>query len=167
MKKIALDIAIVAVFVVTAWFVYQQYGEQIATSLFGAQLTTIYVEGAPLSVSIADEPAEHKQGLSGLEELNEFEGKLFIFDQPDYYGMWMKDMNFAIDIFWIDNDLRIIHIEENVTPDTYPDSFASDAPARFVLETNAFFARDNNLQVGDVVRIPANKLPEDLQKELQ
>lgn len=156
-------VAIVSVVV----FVYLKYDEEIYTFLVADDSLVMYVESSPLSVTIADEPAEHRQGLSGVESLSEFEGKLFIFPKEDYYGMWMKDMLFPIDIIWIDNDLRIVHIEENVSPATFPDTFATPVPARFVLETNAFFAKSANVEVGDVVSLPARATPRDLLDALQ
>ncbi|MDA8596893.1 DUF192 domain-containing protein [Candidatus Pacebacteria bacterium] len=167
MKKIFVDLIVIGVIVLTGMFVYQTYGEEIHHHLFGEQPATMYLGSTPIMVSVADEPAELRQGLSGVDSLKEFEGKLFIFPEEDFYGMWMKDMLFAIDIFWINNDMTIVHIEENVSPDTYPDTFTSTEPARFVLETNAFFASNGNITVGDKVVLPPSALPSDLIDILQ
>ena len=107
---------------------------------------------------------ERRQGLSGVDRLGEREGKLFVFDESGRYGIWMKDMNFAIDVFWIDENLRIVHIEENVLPSTYPAVFNTPEPARFILETNAFFADTFGISLGDRVGITANDLPADLRE---
>jgi len=167
MKKIIFDVLVLIVALVTIVFVYKTYGERIGIFLFGEQPGTMYVASTPVSVTIADETAEHQQGLSGVEELGEFEGMLFVFPEEDYYGMWMRDMLFPIDIIWINNNLKIVHIEENVSPDTYPDTFAPTEPARFVLEVNAFFVRNANLQVGNPVTLPPTAVPTDLIKVLQ
>ena len=65
-------------------------------------------------------------------------------------------------MIWINNEARIVHIEENVSPTTFPESFVSDEPARFVLETRAFFAKDSNVVVGDEVDLPVAAIPRDL-----
>ena len=167
MKKIFLDVFIIAVIVATAMFVYQTYGTQIIEFFFGEQPATMFVESTPISVTVADEYEEGVQGLSGVESLREFEGKLFVFPEEDLHGIWMKDMLMPLDIIWINNEFKIVHIEENVSPDTYPDSFEPEEPARFVLEVNAFFARNANVEVGDVVTVPASALPLDLIEILQ
>ena len=41
-----------------------------------------------------------RKGLSGRVETND--EMLFVFEREDYYGFWMKDMNFPIDIAWLD-----------------------------------------------------------------
>lgn len=167
MKKIILDILILSVVVATAMFVYKNYREQVMLFMFGEQPVTMYVRSTPLKVTIADDQLERTQGLSDVTQLGDFEGKLFVFSKEGYYGMWMKDMLIPLDIFWINNDLKIVHIEENVTPDTYPTSFRPTEPARFVLEVNAFFAESIKIQEGDSVSIPPQALPLDLVHILQ
>lgn len=162
MKRIIIDSIVLIAIVAAILYVYRYYGEEIITHFFGEQQSTMYVESTPIKVSIADEPEERTRGLSGVESLREFEGMLFVFPEEDYYGMWMKDMRFPLDILWINNDMRIVHIEENVKPETYPDSFTSDEPARFVLEVNAFFARNANVVEGDEVSLPPSAIPRDL-----
>jgi uncharacterized membrane protein (UPF0127 family) len=123
------------------------------------------IEEAFLSVTVADEPHEWRQGLSGTRQLENQTGMLFVFAEEDRYGMWMKDMNYPIDILWIDNNFSVVHIEENVAPETYPKVFSSPELARFVLEVPAFTAETFKLEVGDSAFIPVEVLPADLQTE--
>ena len=58
-------------------------------------------------------------------------------------------MNYPIDIIWLDKEGLVVHYKENVSPDTYPESFASPEPAWFVVETNAGFVNDNGIKIGD------------------
>ena len=167
LRKILFDILMLVAVLAVIIFWYQNYGEQTMVYLFGEPQETIYVDQVAMIVTYADKPAERKQGLAGVQSLGETEGKLFIFDTTGDYGMWMKDMLIPIDIFWIDEDLRIVHIEENVTPDTYPAIYHSPVPARFVLETNAFFADTLKIHVGDKLTIPAADLPADIKSRLQ
>lgn len=167
MRRILRDILIIAATVSIIWFVYVRYGDVIFLTLFGEQPATMYVRSTPIAVSIADEQQERVQGLSGVEALGEFEGKLFVFPEEDYYSMWMKDMLIPIDIVWINNEMEIVHIENNVLPSTFPNSFVSDEPARFVLEVNAFFMDSEQIKEGDTVTLPPSALPADLIEVLQ
>lgn len=166
-RKLLFEALVFVVIVITAVYLYRMYGSNVYEHFFGERPAVMYVESTPITVSIADEPEEHTLGLSGTESLGEFEGKLFVFPKEDYYGMWMRDMLFALDIIWINNEGRIVHIEENVTPESYPDTFVSTVPARFVLEVNAFFARNANVVVGDEVSLPPSAIPADLIEILQ
>ncbi len=100
--------------------------------------------------SIADTDAERQLGLSNTTEIPVGVAKVFIFDTSAAWGFWMKDMNYPIDIFWLDENGRVIHIAENISPDTYPTSFAPPEPALYVIETKAGFASENNIQVEEV-----------------
>jgi len=127
---------------------------------------TAYVGSTALSVSVADSPAELELGLSEVASLGEFQGKLFIFPDQQRHGIWMKDMNFAIDVLWFNNDLVLVHIEEAVSPSSYPTIFAPREKARFVIETNAFLASSLQMQLGDRLLLPSSLLPDDIQLNL-
>lgn len=90
-----------------------------------------------INIEIADTNAERMQGLSGRESLETGRGILFIFPESGLYGFWMKDMNFSIDIIWLNGDLQPIGIEKNISPDSYPQVFYPPVPVKYVLEVNA------------------------------
>lgn len=104
-----------------------------------------------LEAEIADTNTKRENGLSWRKEILPNEGMLFVFDREGYYGFWMKDMNFSIDIIWLDKNKKIIHTEHNVTPQTYPKTFNSPTPSLYVLETAAGFSVENNIKIGDFI----------------
>ena len=100
--------------------------------------------------SIADTDTERALGLSNTKEIPAGVAKVFIFESSAKWSFWMKDMNYSIDIFWLDENGRVVHIVESVTPDTYPStSFSPPVPAKYVIETKAGFAKENNIRVGE------------------
>lgn len=111
-------------------------------------------QNAILLSKVAKTNDERIRGLSGKESLGYNEALLFVFDKEDNYGIWMKDMNFSIDIAWLDKNKKIIYIENNVSPETFPKTFYPTnnefgVKALYVLETNANFFLENNIKVGD------------------
>lgn len=62
---------------------------------------------------------------------------MFIFDKPDYYGFWMKDMFYPIDIVFLDSDMKVISYIDNVDPASYPETFYPEEPAKYVIEMNS------------------------------
>jgi uncharacterized membrane protein (UPF0127 family) len=66
----------------------------------------------------------------------------------------MKDMNYALDIIWAAEGGEIVHIEEDVSPESFPTAFASPKPAWFVIEANAGFVERHQIEIGDDVVIP-------------
>ena len=128
---------------------------------------TIYIADTPFSVRVADTPAERAQGLSGTAPLGPREGMLFIFPESDRYGFWMKDMNYPIDILWFDDTLQLVDVAINVRPESYPESFAPDAPARFVVELPAFTADRLQFSEGERLTLPGTIVPQDVTVNLQ
>lgn len=102
-----------------------------------SELQTITVGGQEFKVEIADTEAKREQGLSGRASLPPGEGMLFEFAADTKPAFWMKEMNFPLDIAWLDPDFKIIGVERNVAPATYPQTFSPPRPIRYVLEVNA------------------------------
>ena len=109
------------------------------------------ISNVVLKVELANTFESQTLGLSGRENLKEKEGMLFVFDHLDRYAFWMKDMNFPIDIIWLDENKKIIHIERDVRPESYPTTFGPDQRSLYVLEVVSGFADKYNLKIGDGV----------------
>lgn len=109
----------------------------------------IKIAGQTVKVDLALTPEAQAQGLSGRKTLGENEGMLFVFDQPGRYSFWMKNMNFPIDIIWLNENLRVIFIEKNLLPTSYPQTYTPLGASKYVLEVQAGFAEKNNLEDGD------------------
>jgi uncharacterized membrane protein (UPF0127 family) len=102
-------------------------------------------------VDVVSTPADMKKGLSGRKSMLPRHGMLFVFPSFKKQAMWMPDMNFPLDIVWIDDDKTITKIEVNATPcaDNHNcKSYSSVYPAKYAIELNAFDAIHIGLRVG-------------------
>lgn len=118
---------------------------------------SITIDGHTFSLLLAKTEAEKEKGLSGKSSISQDTGMLFIFDKADFYDFWMKDMEFPLDIIWINKD-KIVTIQDDLQPATTTDvtlipRFKSIAPADRVLEINAGLAKKYNFKNGDTVKI--------------
>lgn len=159
-KWVSVFIALLSIIVLT--FTYKCGIEKVCKSSLLEKVVrsgaVITLPQGKLSVEIADTPSARMQGLSGRTGLDEGEGMLFVFDQPGRYGFWMKDMTFPIDIVWISQDGYVVHMEKNVSPDTYfkqdpPQTFVNTPNALYVLELGAGEAEKHGLYLGTKVKI--------------
>lgn len=123
--------------------------------------------GEIIFVEIADTSEKQEQGLSGKSKLNEFvrdqkirtEGMLFVFEKPEILNFWMKDMNFDLDMIWLDENLKIVHIEKNALASSYDNNNPASSTiftngnnlAKYVLEINAGLSNELNLREGDTL----------------
>lgn len=113
----------------------------------------IVIGSTTVEASVADSMSERIKGLSDTPLLPEEVVKLFAFGALGEHSIWMKDMNYDLDIIWVDKTGEIVHIEKDVSPDTYPESFSSPVPAWYVIEAVAGFTEKNEIVVGDKVEI--------------
>jgi len=165
--KSAILIIIVGLLIVGGWFVLRGGGEfnvsrseivtQEATGTGGVNTylpsITIAIDGIKLDADVAETAEEKAMGLSGRKSLAEEEAMLFVYDKPDRYSFWMKDMNFPIDIIWIDEDLKVVDITENLQPESFPQKFTSKKQAQYVVEVNAGWVEEHRVHIGSPVSL--------------
>lgn len=114
-------------------------------------VSLLTINGIRFSVEKVVSPAQRIKGLSGRKKLAEDHGMLFVYPSDGYYSFWMKDMNFPIDIIWIDSHKRIVDIAAKIYPETYPQTFTSRSAARYILEVNAGTTDRYSIQHGDEI----------------
>lgn len=108
-----------------------------------------------IDLEVVSSRAALTQGLSGRETLPPNEGMLFDFQSEDEYCMWMKDMNFSLDMIWLDQNGRVVDIKTSIHPNTYPDQvFCNEAaPARYVIEVSAGTVDLANITRGQQIQL--------------
>ncbi len=114
----------------------------------------VVVGGQSFDVAVADEPHERAQGLSGVAQLGEREGMLFVFASADRYAFWMNDMLLDLDFVWIEGGIvRELTTQVSSDPLTQQVSFRPSMPVDMVLELPAGSVHRLGIAVGDVVRL--------------
>ncbi|HUX35605.1 MAG TPA: DUF192 domain-containing protein [Candidatus Paceibacterota bacterium] len=143
-------LAVIAIFLAVAAVYIKPFGVNIVKK-------NLIVGSHTFEVGIADNIVSRTQGLSGRPSLAENEGLFFIFSSPGVNGFWMKDMNFPIDIVWI-NGNKVIGFSENLQPQ--PDKTVFSLPVYYppgpvdrVLEINAGAVEKYGLKEGDTVSL--------------
>ena len=111
----------------------------------------IKIKETVIKVELADDSPKQIKGLSGKDKLGENSGMFFVYNKPGIRSVWMKDMKFPIDIIWIDENKKIIGIESGVKPESYPKSFESPEPVKYILETNSGLAEKYGFKPGALV----------------
>jgi len=106
-----------------------------------------------INLEVANTDATRVMGLSGRENMEENSGLLFVFPKPGKQCIWMKDMNFALDIIWLDSGKKITAIKKDVKPETYPDAFCPSDDSKYVIELNSGTSSRAGLQVGQKISL--------------
>lgn len=149
-KKIIIIVAIAViiqlVIVVAIPFIKSLQQEELARQI---SLEAASSEAKPVAVTfggdytfkvdLALDNNARERGLSNTFFLDDDKGLLFVFEKSGHPEIWMKEMIYSLDIAWLDSGFNVVHLEKNVAPTTYPETFGSEKPARYVLEVNAGF----------------------------
>lgn len=153
-RNIIFIIAVAAVLItILFYFSLQEKLEILYQQSYSAKLEekTIQINDQNLIVEIADERHEQAGGLSGRNYLDNDRGMLFIFPKPTRPEFWMKEMNFPLDIIWINKNNQITEIIKNLPLNTFPKTFMPSSPILYVLEVNAGWSDKNNIKIGDKI----------------
>jgi uncharacterized membrane protein (UPF0127 family) len=86
------------------------------------------------------------------EKLPYDQGMIFVFDTQDVRSMWMLNMQFALDVIWLDENGKVVHIEKDAQPcksalETVGCTFTNGngKPAKYVLEVTSGFVDKFNI----------------------
>jgi uncharacterized membrane protein (UPF0127 family) len=113
---------------------------------------TLEVGDRTYRLATATDDATRGLGLGDRLAMPENRGMVFIYQQSDFHCFWMKNMHFPLDIIWVDEGKRVVHLEENVPPESYPKQFCPDKRALYVVELNAGQAKVAGIKVGDELK---------------
>ena len=138
------------------WFVFWHRARlpigmvNISSAVQSAQLV-LKIGNNNIETEVADTVWKKIKGLGGRKNLDESKGMLFPYGKPGFYGFWMKNMKFPIDLIWIGADKKVADITRNIPPESFPKTFEPKKPAQYVLEVPAGFAEKNKIKTGDKV----------------
>lgn len=90
-------------------------------------------------IYLARTRAEQRRGLMFVRDLAPTAGMLFVYREPAYLSMWMKNTFIPLDILFIRSDGSVSSIGYDAEPQSLQ-SIAALEPVRYVLELNAGIA---------------------------
>lgn len=110
---------------------------------------TIKVAGHPLKVEVAQKEEELQKGLMFREKMGANDGMLFVFGEPAYHAMWMKNTLIPLSVAFVDKEGTILNILD-MEPQTL-DSHQSAGPSVYAIETNKGWFAQKKVKAGDKV----------------
>jgi len=117
-----------------------------------SRLEMLDAAGKPVFVDaeLADTAAKRMKGLMFRERLAESEGMLFVFGDEDYRKFWMMNTTIPLDAIFFASDGTVVEIiqMEPCASLISCKTYQSSARARYVLEVNRGFAKENGIEAG-------------------
>lgn len=151
---------------------------QIRQQLYDHQVVPVQIGDHRFWAEVVTTPASITQGLSGRSAIglppensqipaSPSQGMLFVFDEKRVPTFWMKEMQFSLDMVWIE-DGEIVEITSEVpAPESAQDQlpvYSPKQPVNMVLELEAGTAKKWGFEVGQTLLFPTLLSEETTQK---
>lgn len=155
-QKVVLLLAAAAV-AGAAWIVYLGSVKKpdlqavVPGEAFAYSVTPLQLGDRIITLQIADSADKQQLGLGKRSKLSPDRGMVFTYPNEQQRCFWMKDMNFPIDIIWLDGMKLIVTIESDLKPETYPKTFCPDKSAQYVIELRPGTAKATGMKAGQTL----------------
>lgn len=103
--------------------------------------THVYLGSGDFKAELALTQATREKGLSNRASLEADRALLMAFPNESKWGIWMKDMQFPLDIVWLDSNKKVVYIVKN---------------APFIIDSTNTYTPKNTAQF--VVELPAGSV---------
>ena len=111
--------------------------------------TQIRIGKHTLKVEVAENDEQRARGLMHRTKMGRDQGMVFVFDEPAYHAMWMKNTLIPLSVAFVDRDGVILNIRD-MEPQTL-DTHMAAGPALYAVETNKGWFAERGIKAGDAV----------------
>jgi hypothetical protein len=105
-----------------------------------------------IRAAVADDQESRTEGLMNVTNMPEDAGMIFIFDNNQPRSFWMASTPLSLDLIFANSDYEIVRIHRNAAPYSQ-DSITSGAPAKYVVEVNAGYTLEHDINEGAFITI--------------
>jgi uncharacterized membrane protein (UPF0127 family) len=112
-------------------------------------VTTLTVNGQKIIAEVVNTPEQRANGLMNRFSLQPDHGMLFVFEEPQPLGFWMKNTYIPLSIAFIDASGRIVNIEDMKPQDE--STHRSRGFALYAVEMKQGWFAAKGVKTGDVV----------------
>lgn len=122
----------------------------------GQEKINIKIGEKNYELEIARTSQELEKGLAKFDAIENYQGMLFIFDKPGRWNIWMKDMQFNIDIIFLNENKEVVTLFRNVKFETHENTFEyrkyqPDYDSKYVIELKEGEINENKIKIGDKI----------------
>lgn len=119
----------------------------------GLPTVTTVIGDTEVTLEVAAEPEDLRQGLMYRDSLARNSGMLFVFPHEGVYSFWMKNTRIPLSIAFINSSGEIVGIEE-MQPYDVSSVHMPYIPYRYAVEMDSGWFATHGVEVGDKIMIP-------------
>lgn len=147
MNKKTLKIIIIITTIIVSFFqIKSAYTETILSNKF-----SVMIKENEIFVEVVDSEEERKRGLMWRKKLNNNAGMLFVFKDSSIRYFWMKNTFIRLDMAFVDTNMVIRTIRTTTKTNDSTTIYSSFVPVQYVLEVNAGWFEQHNIEPGDTI----------------
>lgn len=120
---------------------------------------TVRVDNSVITVEVADSPAERQRWLTFRQDMLPQDTALLIkYDEADLHEIWMLNIQFNLDLLWLDSDGNVVYMKQDVPPcgnvvETVSCTYKPTSKALYVMAADAGFIKSHNFVQGSKMTI--------------
>ncbi len=118
-----------------------------------ARQLTVQVDDVEVIVDLASTPDSRGQGLMGRERLQQNQGMLLVFSEPQIIKIWMLNMKMPLDVGFFDGEGVLLNWKSMI-PDGGVAVHRSDGEALYALEMNSGWFERHAISMGARLHLP-------------
>lgn len=145
-KKQAKKITIILLIITSIFHIKTAYTETISRNKL-----PVMIKENEIFVEVADSEEERKRGLMWRKKLNNNAGMLFVFKDSSIRYFWMKNTFIRLDMAFVDTNMVIRTIRTTAKTNDSTIIYSSFVPVQYVLEVNAGWFEQHNIEPGDTI----------------
>lgn len=117
----------------------------------------LWIGEKEMIAELALTPQQQEIGMMFRTAIDEDTGMLFVFSQPIWLSLWMKNCPLPLSAAYIDADGKIIELHD-LEPNSEKEVSAASNNVQYVLETSRGWFEENHVAVGTIVKTERGSL---------
>lgn len=114
-----------------------------------------FEDGTVVKAEVVASEQDREKGLMYRDGLGSDGGMFFVFEKEDKYSFWMKNVDFPIDIIWINEKGMVVDVQTAMPCTMHCKDYVPDYPVMYVLEVPAGFAGERGIKIGSIIHTGA------------
>ena len=138
--------------IITALGIFFIYNLRLGWVVNDNEFVEASIGDSEITLEVVRSDEDKAQGLSGKPYIDDDYGMLFTYSRTGKRSFWMNEMNFPIDIIWVENG-EVVGLSQNV--EVYDEGevnrVEADVYSDQVIEVAAGYCGRHGVEVGDEV----------------
>ncbi|MDP9289513.1 MAG: DUF192 domain-containing protein [Thermoproteota archaeon] len=133
--------------------------ESIKDKNIGFPNGTLSIDNKTIKIEVADSPVARQRWLTFREDRLPLDSAMMlVYNKSDLYSLWLLNIEFNVDLVWLDEQANIVYIVKNAAPcktalDVAECTYKSTKPAKYILAATTGFIEFYNITNNSRIKI--------------